>query len=145
VRYANLAELPEALRSRAAAELEKQGSAPGPGAKAGKYRNTRTAVGDEIFDSKLEAACFVEQQRRKSAGEARLVLRQVTFTLPGGVRYRCDFFVCLTAGGFEVLDAKGVLTKEFVIKAKQMLAVHGIDVLVWTRRRCVPFSKSRKP
>jgi len=143
MRYANLDELPTSLRQPAAAELERQGVALAPGAKAGKYRNQRVAVGDEIFDSKLEADGWRAQLRRMESGEARLVLRQVSFPLPGAVRYRCDYFVCLTAGGFEVIDAKGVLTKEFVIKAKQMLAVHGIDILLWTRRGTKPFSKRR--
>src|SRR5262245_12440538 len=136
-RYASIAEIPEHLRPRIAAELEKLGFHV-PAGKPGKYRNQRVAVGDEMFDSKLEAAGWRAQLRRMESGEARLVLRQVSFPLPGAVRYRCDFFVCLTAGGFEVIDAKGVLTKEFVIKAKQMLAVHGIDVLLWTRRGTKP-------
>lgn len=136
-------ELPEPLRSRALAALAEQGGRPGAAAARGKYRNQRVMHGDEVFDSKLELACFLEQRERCAAGELAWFLRQVSFPLPGGVRYRCDFLAVLAVGGVEVIDAKGVLTKEFVIKAKQMLAVYGIEILIWTRKATTPFSQHK--
>jgi hypothetical protein len=143
MRILDPSQLPEYFRAQVERELGKQ-SAGSSAPRAGKYRNQRIQIGDETFDSKLEHACFQRQEARRAAGEIRWFLRQVSFPLPGGIRYRCDFLACLAAGGVEVIDAKGALTKEFVIKAKQMKAVHGIEVLLWTKKKITPFSQRLK-
>lgn len=145
MRITSIDELPEPARSSVRAALEREGlsigRAPPP---ASKYRNHRITVGDNTFDSKLEYACHLVQCERRAAGELLWFLRQVSFPLPGGVIYRCDYLTALRAGGNEVIDAKGVLTKEFVIKAKQMLDVHGIDILIWTKKKTTPFSQYKR-
>lgn len=49
--------------------------------KRSKYRNVRTRVGDEVFDSKREAQHWHELKLREQAGEISELRRQVSFSL----------------------------------------------------------------
>lgn len=60
-----------------------------------------------------------------------LVLRwvpQVSFLLPGGVRYRCDALVWHADGRVSVRDAKGHATQDFKNKQKQMRSTYGLEI-----------------
>jgi 3-methyladenine DNA glycosylase Mpg len=144
MRYARLENLPEHMRAHAAVQLAQQLPAGAtPAAKAGKYRNQALVVDGERFASKLEYACHVGQLARWKSGVVLFTLRQVCFRFRCGTTYRCDNFNSLAAGGVEVIDAKGVLTKEFQIKARLMKAEYGLEVLLWTRKGMRPFSERR--
>jgi hypothetical protein len=99
-----------------------------------KYFNRKCEEDGERFDSKLELRYHRELKLRKAAGEVRWWARQVGFQLEGGVRYRADFVVALTAGGTDVIDCKGHDTPASRNKRKQMLARHGIVVQLWPTR-----------
>lgn len=49
--------------------------------KPSKYKNQRTVIDGEVFDSKKEAAYFQELKLREKAGEVRDIQRQMTFHL----------------------------------------------------------------
>jgi hypothetical protein len=101
-----------------------------PGAKKeSKYHNKRTEVDGIVFDSKREADRWGELRLLLKAGEILGLFRQVPFLLPGGVIYRADFVILNRGGQYTVEDAKGVKTKEYAIKKRQMKAVHGIDIV----------------
>jgi hypothetical protein len=102
-----------------------------PPAKPRKYRNQPVVEDGQRFDSKLEARCYQWLRMRTIAGEVRWVIRQVPFRLEGGVIYRADFLAMLMAGGSEVIDAKGMLTRSTANKLKQVKARYGIDVVLW--------------
>lgn len=96
-----------------------------------KYRNQRVTVDGKTFDSKHEAEVYADLMLRRRAGELRIVMRQVPFDLPGGIRYIADFCTVDADGRFEVLDAKSPITRRervYVNKRKQMLSEWGITV-----------------
>lgn len=59
--------------------------------KRSKYGNRRVEVDGIKFDSQHEATIYQELMLRVRAGELKAVLRQVSFDLPGGIRYVADF------------------------------------------------------
>ena len=100
-------------------------------AKRQKYGNQRVEIDGKKFDSKHEAEVYGELMLRRRAGELRVVLRQVSFDLPGGIRYVADFVTVDRDGRFEVLDAKSEATRKnrvYINKKKQMLSEWGIKV-----------------
>lgn len=112
-------------------------SAPAPGgddsspAKRQKYGNQRVEIDGKKFDSKHEAGAYIMLMQRLRAGELKLVLRQVSFDLPGGIRYVADFLTIDKDGRFEVIDAKSEATRKnrvYINKRKQMLSEWGIEI-----------------
>ena len=105
-----------------------------------KYGNQKVRVDGQLFDSKREARRWQELQLLQRAGKISELQRQVPFVLIPSLRdqrtgqllerevkYIADFVY--TDDGFRVVeDAKGYRTKEFIIKRKLMLWVHGIRV-----------------
>lgn len=135
---------PEHLKAhRARLGLDTEDHAVRPARKA-KYRNQKTEVGDRVFDSKLEAARFVQLKRMQEAGIICNLQCQVPFAIEvGGVlicKYIADFVYIDTDGRQVVEDAKGVRTREYIIKRKLMKAVHRIDIKEFRREK----SRTRK-
>lgn len=97
--------------------------------KGSKYRNRKTEFNGKTYDSQREANRAAELQLLQRAGEGGIatVLEQVSFTLPGGVKYRADFLILRRDGTFIIEDAKGVRTKEYVIK-KKLMAELGLEI-----------------
>ena len=96
-----------------------------------KYGNRRVEVDGKKFDSQHEAAVYGELMLRRRAGEIRLVLRQVSFDLPGGIRYIADFVTVDAGGRMEVIDAKSEITRKnrvYINKKKQMRSEWGIEI-----------------
>ena len=119
--------------------------------KGNKYNAKRTQIGDEWFDSKLEADRYVELMTLKNCGAIQLVLRQVPLRLPAGIVYRVDFMIVWThrreslvppitlkgvliefdSTGRDFIsweDTKGVLTDVARIKIAQVESLYGIKV-----------------
>jgi hypothetical protein len=95
-----------------------------------KYRNEPSkSADDKRFDSKLERDYYEQLLLRWKAGNVLWFVRQVSFELEGGVKYRCDFLE-VTAAGVEVVDTTGVMTQAKANKLKQMKARYGIEVKV---------------
>lgn len=103
-----------------------------------KYHAIKITTPDGTFDSRKEYARWCELKLLQKAKEITDLRRQVTFTLipsqkyDGGteraVRYVADFQYYDRYGRLHVEDAKGVRTKEYVIKRKLMLSCFGIHV-----------------
>ena len=99
--------------------------------KARKYGNTPVTVDGKRFDSKHEAEVYGELMLRRRAGELRLVLRQVSFDLPGNIRYVADFVTVDCRGNLEIIDAKSEATRKnrvYINKKKQVLAEWGFEI-----------------
>ena len=113
------------------AELVRRHSVPlAPTPKKSKYKNKRCQSADgEWFDSQLECRYYEKLLVRWKAGDILWFVRQVTFKLEGGVKYRCDFLV-VTAAGVEVVDTTGVMTQAKANKLKQVKARYGIEVQI---------------
>ena len=105
--------------------LEK-GEKPKSG-KRPKYGNRRTEVDGKVYDSAREAKRHGELALLQKAGDIYGWAEQVTFLLPGGVKYRADFVILNRDGTYTVEDAKGVRTKEYLIK-KKLMASMGIEI-----------------
>lgn len=115
-----------------------------------KYGNKRIEVDGVSFDSKKEAKRYRELLLLEQAGEISNIKRQQKFLLipaqrepdtigkKGGrykgkviereVSYVADF-VYWKNGILVVEDTKGFRTKDYIIKRKMMLWVHGIRIV----------------
>ena len=124
-----------------------------------KYGNKKVVIDGEAFDSKREYYRYRDLKFLESCGAISNLRRQVTYELipaqrelstkvykkgrkkgqpiPGkviekAVTYIADFVYKDTATGKEVVeDAKGVRTKDYIIKRKLMLYIHGIKLREW--------------
>ena len=92
--------------------------------KPAKYHNTPVEVDGIRFDSKAEAARYVQLKALRASGRILWFTRQPSFLLLGNTRYRPDFMVCNSSGLVWVEDVKGVETKEFKIKKKDWEALY---------------------
>ena len=114
-----------------------------------KYHNRKITRDGVTFDSRREARRYEELQLLQQAGEIKNLRRQVKFVLiptqrepniigpRGGVKKgkllerECSYiadFVYGENGKMVVEDAKGLRTKDYIIKRKLMLYVHNIRV-----------------
>lgn len=114
-----------------------------------KYHNRKITRDGVTFDSRREARRYEELQLLQQAGEIKNLRRQVKFVLiptqrepniigpRGGVKKgkllerECSYiadFVYGENGKMVVEDAKGLRTKDYIIKRKLMLRVYGIRV-----------------
>lgn len=120
--------------------------------KAGnKYHAKKIEVDGEIFDSKREAARYIELQYLQRAGRISGLQRQKKFVLvpaqyepettgPRGgkikgkllereVAYYADFvYFDEEEKDFVIEDTKGVRTKDYIIKRKLMLWLNGYQI-----------------
>lgn len=119
-----------------------------------KYNNKKVMLDGIVFDSKREATRFAELKLLERAGQISKLELQKTFELipaqyekasdyykigakkgqlkkgkliEKAVTYKADF--CYWKDGkWIVEDTKGVRTREYIVKRKLMLYVHGIRI-----------------
>jgi hypothetical protein len=148
MRYASVSDLPPQHRAEAERQLRGErprvrGAVPSDGnilaqavaTKPSKYRNVRVELDGEVYDSLKEYEYHQALKARQRAGEITLLLRQVTFVLEGGVKYRADFVCSVPAHPFvEIWDVKGFDTRASINKRKQVRARYGVEVRLWPPR-----------
>lgn len=115
-----------------------------------KYHNKKKMVNGIIFDSKKEAKRYEDLILLEKAGQITDLQMQVEFELipaqreastigkRGAIKQgklierKCSYFADFTYkdknGKLIVEDTKGMKTKEYIIKRKLMLHVHGIRI-----------------
>lgn len=105
-----------------------------------KYGNRKVKFGGLTFDSKLEFARYQQLKLLERAGKITGLELQPRFELIPKQRrsdgkaersceYVADFRYTDTATGQIVIeDAKGMRTRDYIVKRKLMLQVHGISV-----------------
>lgn len=124
-----------------------------------KYGNKKVIIDGEVFDSKREAYRYQDLKFLERCGAISDLRRQVTYELipvqrekstkvykkgrkkgqpregkiiEKAVTYIADFVYTDIATGKEVVeDAKGMRTRDYIIKRKLMLYIHGIKVREW--------------
>ncbi len=100
--------------------------------KRGKYGNKKVAYRGAMFDSQRELKRYLHLQMLEDVGAIRDLKRQVVFRLKVKgckvTKYVADF-VYIQDGKKIVEDCKGHRTREYLLKKKLMLAVHGIEIL----------------
>lgn len=103
-----------------------------------KYRNKKVTIDGIVFDSKREAKRYAELKLLEKAGQIQgLELQKEYVLIPSqkvngkvaerAVKYKADF-VYTENGKTVVEDTKGVRTKDYIIKRKLLLYVHGIRI-----------------
>ena len=103
-----------------------------------KYHSKKTYVNGIEFDSRKEARRYTDLSLLERAGIISELQRQVKFELLPSQRidgkvverpvsYVADF-VYKKDGETVVEDTKGVKTKDYIIKRKLMLYIHGIRI-----------------
>ena len=115
-----------------------------------KYKSHKTSVNGVIFDSKKEYNRYIELTLLSRSGAIKGLKRQVKFELipaqyepdiinPRGkvkkgklieraVSYIADFVYTDESGKTVVEDTKGFRTKDYIIKRKLLLYIHGIRI-----------------
>lgn len=105
-----------------------------------KFGNKKVSIDGRTFDSKKEAQRYSELRLLERAGEISGLECQKKFVLIPSqkdpetrkvVERECAYiadFVYLRDGKLIVEDTKGFRTKEYIIKRKLMLYIHGIQV-----------------
>lgn len=93
-----------------------------------KYNAKKVVIDNIKFDSKAEAAYYEQLKLLKMTGEVVSFDLQPEFILQDSfvkngkkyhaIKYRADFLVRYKDGHEELIDVKGMLTKEFRIKQK---------------------------
>lgn len=102
------------------------------GRKPSKYRNVPITVDGIFFPSKREARRWGELKLQERAKYITDLARQVKYRLEVNGQlvaiYIADFEYRRN-GVLVTEDSKGVRTKDYIIKAKLMCAIHGITVI----------------
>ena len=124
-----------------------------------KYGNKKVIIDGEIFDSKREAMRYQDLKFLEKIGAIKDLKRQVVYELipvqrekstkvykkgrkkgqpiegkiiEKAVTYIADFVYTDSTTGKEVVeDAKGMRTRDYIIKRKLMLYIHGIQIQEW--------------
>lgn len=103
-----------------------------------KFNNKPTEIDGIRFPSKKEAKRYTELTMMQKGGAIRDLQMQVTYQLIGSqkgehrkelpLKYIADFVYTNRDGTQIVEDVKGVRSKDYVMKRKLMLMVHGISI-----------------
>ena len=83
-----------------------------------KYRANKTSIDGHTFDSQKEADYYCQLKLRLQAKEINGFCLQPTFMLAPGLKYKADFIVFNSDNSYDVIDVKGVRTKEYIAKKK---------------------------
>ena len=97
-----------------------------------KYGNIRAEAAGMKFDSRREARRWMALRREERAGAIRNLKRQIVYPITVNGMHVCDYradFVYERDGELVVEDSKGFRTDTYRLKAKLMLACHGLTVL----------------
>lgn len=97
--------------------------------KKSKYNAEKTWIDGICFDSKLEGNFYLKLKQLLQAKEIAGFARQCRFVLNEGagkenraIEYVADFIVLYKNGNFEIIDTKGIETKEFSMKKKMFIS-----------------------
>lgn len=97
-----------------------------------KYNARKTTVCGYTFDSRREAEIYLDLLSRKQAGEVLRIGLQPQYTLLEGftdnqgnrqkaITYTADFFVTFADGHSEVIEVKGMRTRDYLLRKKLFL------------------------
>lgn len=109
--------------------------------KPNKYHARKTTVCGRTFDSRREAEVYLELLAQKQAGEIVRIGFQPSYTLLAGfvdntgkkqrpITYTADFFVTYADGRSEVIEVKGMRTRDYLLRKKLFLyAMRDTDII----------------
>lgn len=116
-------------------------------ARYGKYNAKKVKTPDGVFDSMGEWERWCQLVMLARAGKVADLKRQVEFPLKVNdtlvCKYKADY--TYTENGVAIVeDFKGVLTKEFKLKASLFFALHGYPIRVSSKKGCAYYPKPVK-
>ena len=94
-----------------------------------KYRANKTSVDGHTFDSQKEAEYYSELKIRLKANDIKGFCLQPVFMLAPGLKYKPDFIVFNNNGDVEIIDVKGVKTKEYIAKKKMFEDKYNLKII----------------
>ena len=94
-----------------------------------KYNAQKTKVNGHTFDSKAESEYFGLLKLKIRAGEIKYIDVHPVVSLPGGIRWKLDFFIYYPDGKIEAIDIKGFETQVFKMKQKLFNQFHPLAPL----------------
>ena len=109
--------------------------------KPNKYNARKTTVCGRTFDSRREAEVYLELLAQKQAGGIVRIGFQPSYTLLEGftdntgrkqrpITYTADFFVTYADGRSEVIEVKGMRTRDYLLRKKLFLyAMRETDII----------------
>lgn len=83
-----------------------------------KFNAKPTIFNDQRYSSKLEAKYAHKLDMAKKSGELVFWLEQISFRLPGGLKYVLDFMEFWSNGDILFSECKGYETPEWKLKYK---------------------------
>ena len=100
--------------------------------KPNKYNARKTTVCGHTFDSKREGDVYLELLAKQRSGEIVRIAFQPQYTLleaftdnegkkQRAITYTADFFVTYADGRSEVIEVKGVRTRDYLLRKKLFL------------------------
>ena len=103
-----------------------------PRRKPNKYNARKTVMCGHTFDSKRESEVYLMLREKKRLGEIKSIDLQPTYTLLEGFRdntgraqkpitYTADFLVEHDDGRREVIEVKGMRTRDYLLRKKLFL------------------------
>jgi hypothetical protein len=101
------------------------------GGRVSKYGSIKAEADGIKFASKAERGRYMDLRLMERAGEIEELRMQVRFPLIVNDLLICDYladFQYQAAGGLIVEDVKGYKTREYMMKKKLMLAIHGVEI-----------------
>ena len=93
-----------------------------------KFKAKPTNRNSIRFDSKKEAEYYDSLLMAQKAGIVLFFIRQPSFDLPGGVKYKADFMVFMNDGSVRIIDVKGYKTPEYKVKKKIVESMYPITI-----------------
>lgn len=106
--------------------------------KHSKYGAKKTTINGLRFDSILESERWLMLCDMQKQGEIKALERQRTFILQAHGKEICKYIADFTYHNgvtFVVEDAKGILTRDFALKAKLFKAQYGFDITLYPPRK----------
>jgi len=100
-----------------------------PPARRNKYGNEPVYIDGIRFPSTREGNRYIALKLLMQVGEVRRFTRQGRWVLDGGVEYVEDFCVEWADGRMTHEDAKGIRTKEYRLKKRQVEARYGVEIV----------------
>lgn len=98
-----------------------------------KYGNIRTMYNGVLYDSKREAKHAADIDLWIRSGEAKSVVRQVGFHLPGNAKHYVDFMVIMQDNTVKFIESKGKDLPMGKMKRKQTEEIYKIKIEVWSK------------
>ena len=98
--------------------------------KKNKYGNKKVVIDGISFDSTKEGRYYETLKLLKKSGHIINFYMQVPFRLPGKITYWLDFLVIWKDGIIKHVDCKGVSTRVFLNKKKQVEEIYNIKIEV---------------